>query len=61
MKNIFFSLVMVAVLVVSACMPTPTPTLVPPTSTPQGNTLVVTSPADSGPGTLRQAMLVLLA
>src|SRR4030065_2977940 len=35
---------------------TPTPTLLPPTPTPQGRTLPVTSPADSGPGTLRQAM-----
>jgi hypothetical protein len=63
MKKTFFPLVMVTVLVLSACMPTPTPTLtpptvtaIPPTSTPQGRTLLVTSPADSGPGTLRQTM-----
>ena len=36
----------------------PTVTALPPTSTPvpQGRTLLVTSPADSGPGTLRQVM-----
>jgi hypothetical protein len=51
-------------LVFTACVPISTPTLVlptvtsvPPTSTPQGRTLIVTSPADTGPGTLRQAML----
>jgi len=61
MKRIFSLLLTVAVL--SACMtsPTPTPTsptetAVPPTPTPQGRTLIVTSPADSGPGTLRRAM-----
>lgn len=37
----------------------PMPTFVPPTpiSVPQGRTIVVTSTADSGPGTLRQALL----
>ena len=37
----------------------PTPTPVPPTPTPvpQGETIIVTSTADSGPGTLRQALL----
>ena len=36
----------------------PTATVTPPSSTAaaQGRTLLVTSPADSGPGTLRQAM-----
>lgn len=34
-----------------------TPTQLPSTPTPQGRTLLVTSPADSGPGTLRQALL----
>ena len=33
---------------------TPTPTLMP---IPKGKTIVVTSAADSGPGTLRQALL----
>ncbi len=51
-------------LALAACMPSPMPTLAPPTATsilpsptPQGRTLLVTSAADSGPGTLRQAML----
>lgn len=66
MKKLFFSLMMVAMLVLSSCMSSSTPTLAPPTSTaiahkatptPQGKTLLVTSAADSGPGTLRQAML----
>src|SRR3970040_120330 len=64
MKNNFFSLMMFAVLVMTACAPSSSPTLapptettIPPTSTPQGRTLLVTSPADSGPGTLRQALL----
>jgi len=37
----------------------PTPTPVPPTPTPvpQGEIIIVTSTADSGPGTLRQALL----
>src|SRR3970282_988863 len=37
----------------------PTPTQLPatPTPAPQGRTLLVTSAADSGPGTLRQALL----
>src|SRR3990170_4173880 len=35
----------------------PTPTQLPPTPVPQGSTLLVTNPADSGPGTLRQALL----
>jgi len=35
----------------------PTATAVPPTPVPQGRTLQVTSTADSGPGTLRQALL----
>src|SRR3989304_5233448 len=63
MKNNFFSLMMFAVLVMTACAPSSSPTLAPPTETtipstptPQGRTLIVTSPADSGPGTLRQAM-----
>ena len=65
MRRVFFALMMVAMLVLSSCMPSPTPTLAPPTSTaiapkatptPQGRTLLVTSAADSGPGTLRQAM-----
>ena len=49
--------------VLIACTVAPsTPTLTPPTETtvpptPQGRTLLVTSPADSGLGTLRQAML----
>src|SRR3972149_6751515 len=39
-------------------MAAPTPTRLSPTSPPlsQGRTLLVTSPADSGPGTLRQAL-----
>src|SRR3972149_2300121 len=63
MKNNFFSLMMFAVLVMTACAPSSSPTLtpatetaVPPIPTPQGRTLIVTSPADSGPGTLRQSM-----
>jgi hypothetical protein len=35
----------------------PTPTLVPPTPTPTPVTIIVVSAADSGPGTLRQALL----
>jgi len=37
----------------------PTPTSVPPTTmpVPQGETIIVTSSADSGPGALRQALL----
>ena len=63
MKASLFPIMMFMVLVLTACTPAPTPTLtpptgaaVPPTPTPKGRTLVVTSPADSGPGTLRQAM-----
>src|SRR3990170_2541731 len=63
MKNNFFSLMMFAVLVMTACAPSSSPTLAPPTETtipstptPQGRTLIVTSSADSGPGTLRQAL-----
>src|SRR5574342_1253563 len=66
-RNQFFKCVLpicwIFLLVLTACAPRPTPTLapptetaVPPTSTPQGRTLLVTSPADSGPGTLRQAL-----
>src|SRR4030067_920653 len=87
MKKAFTPLVMVAVLLLVGCVPSPTPTAtaeiitptlaqptataVPPTRTiapptptrllpsptPQGRTLLVTSAADSGPGTLRQALL----
>jgi hypothetical protein len=79
MIKTFFALGMVAVLVLSACAPSPTPMLALPTKTAvlptqtmaaptptrlsptspplsQGRTLLVTSAADSGPGTLRQAM-----
>ena len=79
MMKTFFALGMVAVLGLSACAPSPAPTLALPTKTallptrtmavptptrlsptstplPQGKTLIVTSAADSGPGTLRQAM-----
>ena len=38
-------------------LPTATAALPTPTPVPQGRTLLVTSPADSGPGTLRQALL----
>src|SRR3990170_1373667 len=38
-------------------LPTATAVSATPTPTPQGRTLLVTSPADSGPGTLRQALL----
>lgn len=34
----------------------PTATSVPPTPLPQGETIIITSTADSGPGTLRQAL-----
>ena len=60
------SVILIAVALLTACAPnptatppvaTPTETVVPPTPTPQGRTLLVTSLADSGPGTLRQAML----
>ena len=60
MKNNFFSLMMFAVLVMTACAPSSSPTLAPPTETtipstptPKGRTLIVTSSADSGPGTRR--------
>lgn len=63
MKKNFFYLIVVAVLILSACMPSststmtaPTSTVIPPTPTPQGKTIMVTSPEDSGLGTLRQAM-----
>jgi len=73
LRNVLF-VIMVLVLVISACTqpttktPSPTPTKTPPptgtplptpSSTPkqQGRSLVVTSTADSGPGTLRQALL----
>lgn len=59
----FFSLLII-VIMSSACTPKATPTSAPPTATvvqptptPQGKTLLVNSPADGGPGTLRQAML----
>ena len=80
MMKTFFVLGMIAVLGLSACAPSPTPTLALPTKTAvlptqtmaaptptrlsptltpltQGRTLLVTSAADSGPGTLRQALL----
>lgn len=57
MKPVFFSLMIVATLALSACAPSPTPILTPPTPTPQGKILLVVSRADSGPGTLRQALL----
>jgi hypothetical protein len=38
-------------------LPTPTPAAATPTPVLQGKTIVVTSAADSGPGTLRQALL----
>jgi hypothetical protein len=63
----------IAVIAMNGCAPSPTPiatpemptptlalptaTAVPPTSVPGGRTIVVTSAADSGPGTLRQALL----
>ncbi|HLA05800.1 MAG TPA: hypothetical protein VJ022_00025, partial [Anaerolineales bacterium] len=55
--NRFLLLGIIFVLIACTVAPdTPTPTLLPPTPTPQGRTLLVTSPADSGPGTLRQAL-----
>jgi hypothetical protein len=66
MKKAFFSLTIVIVLILSACMPSPPPTLARPTGTAamptqtavtSGNTFIITSDADSGPGTLRQATL----
>src|SRR3990172_7352999 len=77
MMKTIFALGMVVVLALSACAPSPTPTLALPTKTavlptqtmaaatptqrlptptPQGRTLLVSSTADSGLGTLRQAM-----
>lgn len=41
----------------TSVLPTPTPAPPTPTPVPQGRTLVVNSTADSGPGTLRQALL----
>jgi len=46
----------VATPVPSSVPPSPTRARPTPTSTPQGRTIVVTSTADSGPGTLRQAL-----
>jgi len=54
----FLLLGIIFVLIACTVAPaTPTPTLLPPTPTPQGRTLLVTSNEDSGPGTLRQALL----
>lgn len=41
----------------TSVLPTPTPAPPTPTPVPRGRTIVVTSTADSGPGTLRQALL----
>lgn len=41
---------------VPPALPALTPTHVPSTPTPQGRTIVITGTADSGPGTLRQAL-----
>jgi YVTN family beta-propeller protein len=51
MKKAFFSLVMVAVLVLSACMPSPSSTLTPPTET-------VTGPAFEGAGVSPSAIAI---
>ena len=62
---LFLFVAFFAFVVMEGCRPSPsstapplTPTLLPPSPspTPTGKTIVVTSPADSGPGTLRQAM-----
>ena len=54
-------LVSVLALALNGCQASPSPSATPvrpaPTPTPQGRTMVVTSTADSGPGTLRQALL----
>jgi hypothetical protein len=70
--NIFFvSFLALAVTVMNGCAPSPAPiatpkistltlptaTAVPPTPVPRARTLQVASTADSGPGTLRQALL----
>jgi hypothetical protein len=69
----FVTLLTLAATVMNGCAPSPTPiatpeiptltltlppaTAVPPTPVPHARTLQVTSTADSGPGTLRQALL----
>jgi len=69
----FVTFLTIAVIVMNGCAPSstliaaseiptstlalPTVTAVPSTPVPQGRTLQVTSTADSGPGTLRQALL----
>ena len=63
---LFLFVALVAFAMMGGCRPSPspttilqTPTLLPhkPSPTPLGKTIVVTNPADSGPGTLRQEML----
>ena len=65
-RNQFFRVRVISsflLLALVSCMPSPTPTLTPPTTTaisppptPQDRTLLVSSTADSGPGALRQVL-----
>jgi hypothetical protein len=57
LNNKFFLAISLLILSLNRCGPQPTITIASPTSTPQGETIIVTSVADSGPGTLRQALL----
>ncbi len=63
---LFLFATLLAFAMVGGCRPTPSPTITPatptltppaPSPTPPGKTILVTNAADSGPGTLRQALL----
>jgi len=73
LNNKFFLAISLLIFSLNSCGPGPSPTAIPqespptfaqptitiasPTSTPQGETIIVTSADNSGPGTLRQALL----
>ncbi|NIM92945.1 MAG: hypothetical protein GTO18_04450 [Anaerolineales bacterium] len=56
LNNKFFLAISIFILSLNSCGPQPTITIASPTSTPQGETISVTSADNSGPGTLRQAL-----
>jgi len=56
LNNKFYLTISLFVLSLNSCGPQPTITIASPTSTPHGETKIVTSAADNGSGTFRQAL-----